>query len=109
MSVVNEASLEDLARASLSLDSSGYSDDHPSAPNGNSAHDEVPLKPFSSSMLQTKSSPISLRSSPSTMKLTLTEKLGRSKNDEFDRLKRRLVQSGKLYEDPYFPANGKWL
>ena len=46
---------------------------------------------------------------PSEFKLTLTEKLGRAKNDEFEKLKQRLIDRGKLYEDPYFPANGELI
>ena len=42
-----------------------------------------------------------------TLSLTLTEKLGRAKTQKFEKLKEGLILRGKLFEDPYFPANGK--
>ena len=43
--------------------------------------------------------------------LTLTEKLGRRQCEKFEELKRKLIEekerTGKLYEDPKFPADGK--
>ena len=39
--------------------------------------------------------------------LTLTEKLGRHQSDKFQQLKQNLIEEGKLYEDPDFPADGE--
>ena len=97
---VDDSSLEDLARASL--DSGGDL----ARPFNGDCEDEM-IMPKTSQLRQKGPSAVGSGSSSLGLSLTITEKLGRAKNDEFDKLKQRLIDRGKLYEDPYFPANGE--
>ena len=98
---VDDASLEDLARASLDSHL-----DPPRSFNGD-CEDEM-ITPKMSQMRLKGLSAVGSGSSSLGLSLTLTEKLGRAKSDEFEKLKQRLIDRGKLYEDPHFPANGEW-
>lgn len=94
---VSDASLEDLARLSLSVPSMNGDD--------GSADNVSEIKLQAQRLQQVKSTSFPRL----TLSLTLTEKLGRAKTQKFEKLKEGLILRGKLFEDPYFPANANCL